>query len=152
MGVGYELAQVNIARMLAPLDSAVMRDFVGGLDEVNAAAEAAEGFVWRLIDADGGNATRFRFYGDDWLIVNMSVWTGPEPLKAFMYGPVHRPFLRRRREWFERLAEAVTVLWWVPAGEPPTLEEAERRLTLLREQGPTTEAFTLKDTFAKPET
>ncbi|WP_030159222.1 DUF3291 domain-containing protein [Glycomyces sp. NRRL B-16210] len=150
MAMGYELAQVNIARMLAPLDSETMQDFVGGLDEVNAAAEAAEGFVWRLVDESGANATDFRFYDDDWLIVNLSVWTGPEPLKSFMYGPVHRPFLQRRREWFERIAEAVTALWWVPAGRPPTVEEAEQRLTLLREQGPTPKAFTLKETFPKP--
>lgn len=151
MSAGYELAQVNIGRVLAPLDTAVMKDFVDNLDEVNAAAEAAEGFVWRLVDEYGGNATGFRFYGDEWLIVNMSVWTSPETLQAYVYGQAHRPFLQRRREWFEHLKEAVTALWWVPAGERPTVEEAEKRLTLLREKGPTAEAFTMRETFAKPE-
>ncbi|MCC3761922.1 DUF3291 domain-containing protein [Glycomyces sp. TRM65418] len=151
MTAGYELAQVNIGRMLAPLDSPAMRDFVDNLDEVNAAAEAAEGFVWRLVDEEGDNATGFRFYGDEWLIVNMSVWTSAEALRAYVYGPAHRPFLQRRREWFEHLAEAITALWWVPAGERPTVEEAEKRLTLLREKGPTIEAFTMKDSFANPE-
>ncbi|THV28467.1 DUF3291 domain-containing protein [Glycomyces paridis] len=147
----YELAQVNIARMRAPLDSPVMKDFVGGLDEVNAAAEASEGFVWRLVDTEGDNATGLRFYGDEWLIVNMSVWASPEALRAYVYGSDHRPFLQRRREWFEHLAEAVTALWWVPAGTRPTVAEAEARLTILREQGPTPEAFTLKGGFAEPE-
>jgi hypothetical protein len=151
MSTGYELAQVNIGRMRAPLDSPVMRDFMDNLDEVNAAAEAAEGFVWRLVDEEGDNATGFRFYGDEWLIVNMSVWTGPEPFKAYVYGPAHRPFLQRRREWFEHLAEAITALWWIPAGERPTVQEAEKRLTLLREKGPTADAFTMKDLFAPPE-
>lgn len=150
MSTPYELAQVNIARMLAPLDDPLMKDFVDNLDEVNAAAEASDGFVWRLLDEAGDNATGLRFYGDEWLIVNMSVWSDAESLKDFVYGSMHRPFLKRRREWFERLAEAVTALWWVPAGERPTVAEAERRLTLLREQGPTAEAFTLKEPFPRP--
>lgn len=146
----YELAQVNIARMLAPLDSPVMKGFMDNLDAVNAAAEASEGFVWRLIDEAGANATGLRFQGDEWIIVNMSVWTGTEAFKAYVYGPAHRPFLQRRREWFARLAEAATALWWVPAGERPAVEEAEKRLTLLREQGPTAEAFTMKQAFPPP--
>jgi hypothetical protein len=146
----YELAQVNIGRMLAPLDSPAMREFVDNLDAVNAVADAAEGFVWRLVDDDGANATGFRFYGDEWLIVNMSVWNGPETLKAYVFGAAHRPFLQRRREWFAHLGEAITALWWVPAGERPTVQDAEKRLTLLREKGPTGESFTLRRTFPPP--
>ncbi|GAA2286072.1 DUF3291 domain-containing protein [Glycomyces scopariae] len=148
--MGYELAQVNIGRMRGTTDSLVMKDFMDGLAEVNAAAEGADGFVWRLTDGVGDGATGLRFWGDEWLIVNMSVWTGPEALKAYVYGEVHRPYLRRRREWFEHLQEAVTALWWVPAGERPTVRDAEERLTLLREQGPTPEAFTLKAEYAEP--
>lgn len=150
MSAGYELAQVNIGRMLAPLNTPVMKEFVDNLGPVNDAAEAAEGFVWRLTDAEGENATAFRFLGDEWLILNMSVWTGPETFRAYVYGPAHRPFLQRRREWFEHLAEAVTALWWVPAGERPTVQDAEKRLTTLREKGPTAEAFTMKEIFPKP--
>ncbi|WP_112140329.1 DUF3291 domain-containing protein [Glycomyces dulcitolivorans] len=149
--MGFELAQVNIGRMREPLDSPVMKEFVDNLGPVNEAAEAAEGFVWRLMDAEGENATTFRFFGDEWLIMNMSVWTDPEAFRAYVYGPAHRPFLQRRREWFEHLAEAATALWWVPAGERPTVPEAEKRLTLLREKGPTPEAFTMKAEFPKPE-
>ena len=147
----YHLAQVNIGRMLAPLDTPQMKGFVDKLDEVNAAADAADGFVWRLVDEGGSSATDFRFWGDEWLIVNMSVWTSPEALSSFMYGPDHRPVLQQRRKWFEPLKEAITALWWVPVGHVPTLEEAEKRLTVLREKGPTPEAFTLKQRFAPPE-
>lgn len=150
MSAGYELAQVNIGRMRAPLDSPVMKDFMDGLAEVNAAADAAEGFVWRLVDGEGDGATGFRFYGDEWLIVNMSVWTSADAFKSYVYGSAHRPFLQRRREWFEHLKEAVTALWWVPAGERPTVEEAEKRLTVLREKGPTQEAFTMRELFDAP--
>ncbi|WP_234425809.1 DUF3291 domain-containing protein, partial [Streptomyces kebangsaanensis] len=111
----YELAQVNIARLKAPLESPQLKDFVDALDPVNADADAADGFVWRLRN-DSGNATDVPVLGDDWLIVNMSVWRDTDALTAFMYQGRHREMLARRREWFERLAEAATALWWVSAG------------------------------------
>ncbi|MEV8097515.1 DUF3291 domain-containing protein [Kitasatospora sp. NPDC085879] len=147
----FELAQLNIARLLAPLDSPQLADFVSALDPVNAAADRADGFVWRLVEGDG-NATDARIYGDDWLIVNMSVWRDPAALQAYVYAPEHREVLRRRREWFAHVAEAMTVLWWVPAGHRPTVAEAEQRLDLLRAEGPTAEAFTLRATFPAPDT
>ncbi|WP_338700424.1 DUF3291 domain-containing protein [Streptomyces sp. Q6] len=145
----YELAQVNIGRLRAPLDTPEMKDFTNNLEPVNAVADAADGFVWRLQD-ESGDATDFRIYGDEWLLVNMSVWRDTEALKAFMYQGTHRELLARRREFFERLSEAVTALWWVPAGHRPTVREAEDRLTRLREHGPTDHAFTLRKTFGPP--
>ncbi|WP_051325504.1 DUF3291 domain-containing protein [Glycomyces tenuis] len=146
----HHLAQLNIARILAPLDTAVMSGFMEKLDEVNAAADAADGFVWRLVDDGGSAATDFRFWGDEWLILNMSVWTSPEALHAYVYGEAHRPVLQRRREWFEHMTEAYTAMWWVPVGHVPTVPEAEKRLALLREKGPTPEAFTAKRPFPPP--
>jgi Domain of unknown function (DUF3291) len=148
--MSYELAQINIARLLAPLDSAVLADFVALLDPVNAVADRSPGFVWRLQTEDG-NATAMSVFDDDWLIVNMSVWKSPEHLLEYVYGPMHKMVLRRRREWFARMSEAFTALWWVPAGHRPTVREAEERLTLLRANGPTPEAFTLRDTFPPPD-
>ncbi|MET7908824.1 DUF3291 domain-containing protein [Streptomyces avermitilis] len=142
----YELAQVNIARLKAPLDSPRLKDFVEALDPVNAVADAADGFVWRL-KSDSGNATDVPVFGDDWLIVNMSTWRDTHALTAFMYQGQHRELLARRREWFERLSEAVTALWWVRAGHRPTVREAEERLLHLRAHGPTEYAFTLRTSF-----
>ncbi|MBA2944502.1 DUF3291 domain-containing protein [Streptomyces himalayensis] len=142
----YELAQVNIARLKAPLDSPQLKDFVDALDPVNAVAEASDGFVWRL-QSDSGNATDIPFFGDEWLIVNMTVWRDTNALTAFMYQGQHRELMSRRREFFERLQEAVTALWWVPAGHRPTVAEAEERLLHLREHGPTAYSFTLRTSF-----
>jgi hypothetical protein len=147
----YELAQLNIARMLAPLDDPLMADFVAALDPVNAAAERARGFRWRLKTEDG-NATAIRIYDDEWLIVNMSVWSDPEALITYVYGADHRAVLRRRREWFERLTDATAVLWWVPTGERPSVADARVRLDGLRRNGPTATAFTLRETFPSPDT
>ncbi|MET9410746.1 DUF3291 domain-containing protein [Streptomyces sp. NPDC002935] len=142
----YELAQVNIGRLKAPLDSPQLKDFVEALDPVNAVADAADGFVWRL-QSDSGNATDVPVLGDDWLIVNMSTWRDTNALTAFMYQGQHRELMARRRDFFERLEEAVTALWWVPAGHRPTVAEAESRLLHLREHGPTQHAFTLRTSF-----
>ncbi|MEZ0160784.1 DUF3291 domain-containing protein [Streptomyces griseorubens] len=142
----YELAQVNIARLKAPLDTPLLKDFVDNLDPVNADADAADGFVWRL-QSDEGDATTISVFDDPWLIVNMSVWRDTDALTAFMYQGRHREMLSRRRAWFERVEEAMTTLWWVPAGHRPTVTEAENRLLHLRAHGPTPYAFTLRTAF-----
>jgi hypothetical protein len=139
-GVDYLLAQVNIARMREPLDSPRLADFVAALDPVNAVADAAPGFVWRLQTEDG-NATAVHAFewdraGSAGVLVNMSVWESVEALAAYVYSDTHRQVLRRRREWFERMAEAQTALWWIPRGHIPTTDEAEERVIHLREFGP----------------
>ncbi|MDQ0598952.1 hypothetical protein QF037_003297 [Streptomyces canus] len=144
--VAYELAQVNISRLKFPLDSPELKDFVDALDPVNASAEAADGYVWRL-QSEGGDATDIKVFGDDWLIINLTVWRDTDALTAFMYQGQHREMLARRREWFEKVEEAMTALWWVPAGHRPTVAEAEARLLHLRANGPTPYAFTLRTSF-----
>jgi heme-degrading monooxygenase HmoA len=142
-----QLAQVNIGRSVAPIDSAQLRGFVEQLEPVNALADAAPGFVWRL-QTEEGNATAVRVFDDDGLIMNMSVWQSLDALAAFVFGHQHAQVMRRRREWFIRLREAYTALWWVPAGTIPTLAAAEPRLVSLREHGPTPYAFTFRQPFA----
>ena len=151
----YELAQVNIARLVAPLDDPDLADFVRALDPVNAVADAAAGFVWRL-QTEEGNATAIRAFewdatGSAGVIVNMSVWASVEDLAAFVYGEEHRQVLRRRREWFQRMTDAHMACWWVPAGHRPTIAEAEGRVLHLREHGPTSHAFTLRHHYPSPD-
>ena len=149
MGV-HHLAQLNIARPRASLDAPVMSGFVNRLEEVNALADAAPGFVWRLVDEQGADATRLRPYGPD-VMVNLSVWESVEALYAYVYRTAHLDALRYRRDWFghEDMA-AYLVLWWVPARTVPTLAEARGRLDLLVRKGPTAEAFTFRSRFPPP--
>jgi hypothetical protein len=151
----YVLAQVNIGRLVAPIDSPLIADFVAALDEVNAVADGAPGFVWRLQTEDG-DATAVRGFEQDavgaggGVIINMSVWESVEALAAYAYGDEHIAVLRRRREWFERMTHAHLVLWWIPRGHIPTVSEAEDRLDHLRAHGPTAHAFTLRRHFPPP--
>jgi hypothetical protein len=138
----HHLAQLNIARLRHPTDHPEIRDFMDGLERINALAEASPGFVWRLKD-ETGNATEVRhpWSHDPMIIVNLSVWTDPQSLKSFVYRTDHLDFYVRRAEWFERPVEAHYVLWWIPEGHIPTLEEARDRLEDYRRNGATDRAF-----------
>jgi len=142
----YQLAQLNIGRMLAPLDSEVMKDFVSNLDAINALAENSPGFVWRYT-SEGNDATSTRIFGDDYLIINMSVWNDMDALSDYVYRSAHVEFFKRKKEWFQKLDAMHMVMWYVPAGKTPTVEEALERLVYLREHQATPYAFTFKKAF-----
>ncbi|MFE6308452.1 DUF3291 domain-containing protein [Nocardiopsis sp. NPDC057823] len=148
---GHQLAQFNIGRLKAPLSDPSMEGFTSQIEPVNLMAEKAPGFVWRLIEEGKEDATGLRPFGDSYL-VNYSVWEDLETLWDFTYRTDHLELLRGRREWFERSEGPHLVLWWIPSGTIPSIEEAGRRLDLLREHGPSPEAFTLRTHFPPPAT
>src|SRR5688572_10230314 len=142
----FHLAQLNIARMLAPIDSPVMADFVANLDPINRLAENSNGFVWRLKD-ETNNATSIRIFDDDFLIVNMSVWESVDALYQYVYQSDHVEVFKRRKEWFEKMPEMHMVLWYIPVGSIPSVADAEERLTYLRRHGETPYAFSFRKKF-----
>jgi Domain of unknown function (DUF3291) len=146
----YELAQLNIAVLKGPLDSPLLADFVANLDRINALAEASPGFVWRLQTSEG-DATALRPLGEETL-VNMSVWSDVASLRNFVYRSAHTEVMRRRKEWFENMPTAYMVLWWVPKGHRPSIQEAISKLELLRSAGPSDEAFTFRHAYSPPDT
>jgi hypothetical protein len=145
----YQLAQLNVAVMKSPLDSPPMADFVGNLDRINKLAEQSSGYVWRL-ESDEGDATAFRPLGEH-VLVNLSVWADIESLSGYVYRSAHVEIMRRRREWFDRMSDSHLVLWWVPAGHRPTVEEALDRLETLRANGPCPAAFTFRHAYGPPD-
>ena len=147
----YELAQLNIGIIKGPIDSPVMAEFVANLDRINALAERTPGFVWRL-QTEEGNATAIRAYPENEnMAVNMSVWKDVASLNRYVYSSEHVQIMRRRREWFEKMDQAFLVLWWVPRGHRPGIEEAKARLELLRAKGSTKDAFTFRQAFPAPD-
>ncbi len=131
------LAQYNTATLRAPLDDPASASYVALLDEVNAAAEASPGFVWRHgIDSRDPSTT---VYDDDPLrLVNASVWESLGHLRDYAYRGLHRDVFRRRREWFDASG---AVMWWIPAGTIPTLAECVERLVFLEQHGATPYGF-----------
>jgi Domain of unknown function (DUF3291) len=146
----YRLAELNIAKMKEPLESPSMADFVANLERINALADQAPGFVWRLQD-ESGSATAMRPFGDNF-IINMSMWTDVESLTSYAFKSGHVEIMRRRREWFQRMGEAYAVLWWVAKDHRPTIAEAKARLEHLRKHGATPHAFTFKQAYPAPDT
>ena len=144
----WEFAQLNIASMKQPFDSPGMADFMASIDRINAVAEASPGFVWRL-QSDEGNATGYRPFGE-LTLVNLSVWRDVESLSAYVFQSAHAQVMRRRHEWFDRMPEAFMVLWWVPQGHRPGLDEAGARLATLRKSGPGPGAFTFQQPYPAP--
>lgn len=141
----WHLAELNIGRLHHPIDHPATAEFTAALDEINELADSSPGFVWRLKDEETGLSSSYvQTDGDPLNIVNLSVWETPEHLHHFVYRTAHTPFLRRRREWFQKV-EVFLVCWWVPAGHLPSVDEATDRLRRLERDGPGDEAFSLRD-------
>ncbi len=137
------LAELNVGRLLAPTDDPRVAEFMGALDRVNGLGKRMPGFVWMMEgsgDPGTGN-TEAKIDGDAQYVSNLTVWENVETLEAFVWNTVHRAFYERRQEWFEVLGKMHFVMWWVPAGHRPTLEEALERLEHLRVHGDSEQAF-----------
>lgn len=147
----YYLAQINIARMLAPIDDPIMEEFVAQLPPINALGDQSPGFVWRL-QSDGGDATSIKVYDDDMIIINLTVWESVETLREFVYKSAHHGVVRDRKRWFEKFDGPYYALWWVPVGHIPSPEEGKERMEHLREHGETDYAFSFHKVFPKPST
>jgi hypothetical protein len=142
----FHLAQINVARALAPLDDPKLAGFVARLDDINALADTSPGFVWRL-QSDSGNATDIQVSEDPQFIVNMSVWQDLDALFAYVYRSDHLQVMAQRRQWFEKPAGAFMALWWLPAGTLPSVEDGLARIALLERSGLTPQSFTFKQPF-----
>lgn len=147
--MSHELAQINIARLIAPLDDPRIAGFVAQLDSVNALAESAPGFVWRL-KSEAGNATDIAYNDDPFVIVNMSVWQSVEALRDFTYRSRHVDVFRERRRWFEKMTAPHYCLWWVPSGKRPSVREGREKLELYTRLGSTADAFWFSEAFPAP--
>lgn len=147
----YQLAEINIATFRVPVTDPANAEFIANLDRVNALAERAPGFVWRLV-GEGNNALDIQAFDNPNIAVNMSVWRDLDALADFVYhNEGHREIMRRRREWFGRM-ELYLALWWVPTGHRPTIAEGKARLETLARVGPSAHAFLFNRTFPAPDT
>jgi heme-degrading monooxygenase HmoA len=145
--MNYHFAQFNVAWLKKPLEHPDIADFRQAIDPVHELAEQAPGFVWRLIADGHGDATTLRPLGEDG-IINFTVWESREAMAAWVYRDEHGEALKRRRDWFHPPREPNSVMWWVPAGHTPILDEALDRLQYLRRNGSTPLAFTRKDSYS----
>jgi hypothetical protein len=145
----YHLAHVNVAITKYDYDDPRFAGFVDNLDRINTAADQSPGFVWRYVTEDD-DAEAKRIFANDALLFNMSLWESVESLRQFSYESEHLGILRQRGDWFVPQDYPIVVLWWQPAGQIPSIEEAKRRLDCLAKHGPTADAFTFRSAFEAP--
>jgi hypothetical protein len=145
----YHWAQINIGRLIAPLDDPRIAGFVAELEPINALADKAPGFVWRL-QSESGNATDIAYNDDASLMLNMSVWESIEALRDFSYKSDHARVLRDRAKWFEKMDLPIYCLWWIPAGHIPTVAEGRERLEHYQRHGATPYSFWFSQPFPQP--
>ncbi len=146
----YYLAQVNVARAKAEMNTETMRGFMGQLDAMNHLADTADGFIWRMI-GDGGDYTSIRPFDDPLVIMNVSLWRDIDSLKNYVYKTVHMNIVRDRHTWFHKMNEFQQALWWHPVSHQPTAQEAKEKLERVRLLGATQEAFTFAQPFPPPD-
>ena len=146
---GYHLAELNIAQAKYPMDDVRMHGFTSRIRSVNALADRADGFVWRLVDDDpkSDGAISLRPFANPNMLVNMSVWQDIPSLYAFVYNTVHAKVMAGKPDWFSHLKSHNTVMWWVKAGHIPTLNEAKQKLARLDDIGASADAFTFGQYF-----
>lgn len=147
----YYLAQVNTAKLRAPLDAPETADFVAQIQGINAIADQDPGFVWRLRGEGADDATSIRAFDDDQILITLTVWKSVESLSNYVYRGAHAGIMRERRRWFEKMDQQILALWWIPVGHLPTIEEAKARLSHLQQHGPTSFAFTFGKPFPSPD-
>ena len=137
------LAELNVGRLIAPTDDPRVADFMNALDRVNGLGKRMPGFVWMMEGSGepGTGNTENAVNGDPQFVANMTVWESVETLEHFVWNTVHRQFYERRQEWFEVLGKMHFVMWWVPQGYQPTLDEALDRLEHLQKHGDSDHAF-----------
>ena len=143
------LAQLNIADAQYATHAPEMVGFTGRIEAINALADRAEGFVWRMTDdgpEDGALSLRMEGLGPDTL-VNMSVWENIEGLFQFVYKTAHAKVMREERPVFHLMPTEHMVLWWVEEGHVPNLNEAKSKLDEIRAKGSTPSAFSFAIPF-----
>ena len=145
----YHLAQINIGRLIAPLDDPKIAEFVAQLAPINAIADKAPGFVWRL-QSESGNATDIAYNDDPSIMVNMSVWKSLEALRDYAYKSDHMKVFRDRAKWFVKMDKPHYCLWWIPDGHIPTVAEGRERLEHYQTHGATPYSFWFSQEFPQP--
>ena len=138
-----QLAELNIGRLVAPTDDPQVAEFMNNLDRVNGLGKRMPGFVWMMEGSGGpgrGN-TETCLEGDPQFVANLSVWEDAASLQTFVFDTLHARFMDRKAEWFEKLVRMHFVMWWVPDGTRPSLDEAMAKLAHREAHGDSADAF-----------
>ena len=132
--------------MRYPFEDPRMAGMRDEIDRINKLGDRSPGFVWRF-ETVAGDATDVRVLDDPRILFNLTIWETVADLRRYVYRSEHVEFFRRRREWFLPPPREPVALWWVPEGERPGVDVAMARIERLWRNGPSPEAFNLKQVY-----
>lgn len=142
--MNMHLAEFNLGILRYDWDDPRVQDFVNGLDMVNGVAQRSPGFVWMLGEDEMDAAQRDPngpLGGNPRTASTLSVWQDVASLENFVWNTVHRQFYERKHEWYDAVEEIRLVMWWVPEGHRPTIDEAAERFAHIKTAGDSDHAF-----------
>lgn len=143
---GHHLAQFNWATLRHNPGDLRVAEFIDNVARLNRMAERMPGFVWRHLN-DSRALDRLAksrvlpFQRTKRFTTTLSVWRDIEALKTYAFSTVHNRFYAKRAEWFEPPTGPYMVMWFVPEGHMPEVDEAADRAELLLTHGDSPEAF-----------
>ncbi len=141
---GHHLAEFNIGTLLYDWDDPRVADFLNGLDLVNGIAQRSPGFVW-MMDGAAMEAAQADpegpLGGNPRTASTLSVWEDVARLEHFVWNTVHKQFYDRKEDWYGAVESLRLVMWWVPVGHRPTIDEAMARFRHLEQHGDSDHAF-----------
>lgn len=140
---GHHLAQLNLAWLKADPEDPAVAPFMKALDRANGIGRRSPGSVWIMQGSGGPDTGNTGNYvgGNPRMLPNLTLRGDVASREQFVWNTVHRQFYERRAEWFRAIGRQHFVMWWVPEGHLPTLDEALERLEYLRAHGDTDFAF-----------
>ena len=141
---GHHLAELNFGVLKHDWEDPRIAEFTNNLDRVNTLAENSPGFVWRLTDDDmeAGQLDAAGVFGGNPLVAStLSVWEDAASLEHFVWNTIHRQFYEKRSQWFAGEGQSNFVMWWVPMGHRPTLQEGMERFSHWQKHGDSDHAF-----------
>jgi hypothetical protein len=137
------LAEFNFGTLKYDWDDPRVADFANNLDLVNGLAAKADGFIWRMSDEDMETAQTdlHGVFANPRTASTLSVWRDGDSLSAFVWKTIHKKFYDRKAEWYDADGNGNLVMWRVPQGHKPTVQEGMERFNHMISKGETDYAF-----------
>ena len=142
----YHPAQINVGASRATIDDPPVAECADALEEINALADKGPDFVWRL-QTEQCNASGTHTSRDEPFTINKSVWETADDLSQYVCRTERVGSLRNRRGCFDRMDELHVSMWWIKAGQVPSIDEGMAGLDRSRRNGAAAQAFSLRKPF-----
>ncbi len=143
MSERFQLAEFNFGTLKYDWEDKRVSDFRNNLERVNRLASRADGYIWRMPDAemDAAQNEAGGVFGNARTASTLSVWRDVDSLSNFVWKTIHKQFYDRKGEWYDPEGNGNFVMWWIPEGHKPTVAEGMERFNHMKLHGESDFAF-----------